>query len=150
MVIPGKQHLSPGSTMPLDGLPAEERSNLWFENRFYDAPHLHPVKYPVSVEEHKNLIAHFGIVLCYFLFFHLTGQALSPNLRPGKPDGERGSSNFYDSWCPGGAGGLARSMLVSYFPWKVKNGWLSVCYSFALSFNAFLNFSTLGWITTAL
>jgi hypothetical protein len=26
----------------------------------------------------KNVIAQFGMVLCYFLFFHLTGQALSP------------------------------------------------------------------------
>jgi len=26
----------------------------------------------------KNVIAQFGIVLCYFLFYHLTGQALSP------------------------------------------------------------------------
>ena len=29
----------------------------------------------------NGLIAQFGIVLCYFMFFHLTGQALSPQER---------------------------------------------------------------------
>jgi hypothetical protein len=52
-------------------------------------PYLHPVKYLVSVDERKNLIAQFGIVLCYFLFFHLTGQALSP-----KEEGSRQFSCF--------------------------------------------------------
>jgi hypothetical protein len=37
----------------------------------------------------KNVIAQFGIVLCYFLFFHLTGQALSP---PGRGDSSSAQS----------------------------------------------------------